>query len=294
MFRPGVEAVIGSRLEVGVPVVIEGDFLLPEWANTASFAGEPNDGRVRAVFVSEDDEAQLLANFLAREGDLQQQRAHASSAVDRWLRSECARVGVPTVAARPWATAVDRTLAAVAAMATEDARGEPDGVVITGVYGAGKSSLAAEIAETLERRGIAYGALDLDWLMWFAVPRLEQRAANQVYLANVAAVVANYRRAGVRHLVLAGAVRDEHDLAALRARRREWTCGWCGWRSVATRSCAACAPTRRVGGPTTCRSLSSGWRTRSASASTTSPSPTTDRSTGSPNASSTGSAGRRD
>jgi hypothetical protein len=36
-----------------------------------------------------------------------------------------------------------------------------DGVVIAGVYGTGKSSVAAEIAETLERRGAPYGALDL-------------------------------------------------------------------------------------------------------------------------------------
>jgi Mrp family chromosome partitioning ATPase len=41
-----------------------------------------------------------------------------------------------------------------------------DGVLITGVYGTGKSSVAAEIAETLERRGVPYGALDLDWLGW--------------------------------------------------------------------------------------------------------------------------------
>jgi hypothetical protein len=101
---------------------------------------------------------------------------------------------------------------------TDGARGgEPDGVLITGVYGAGNSSLAAEIAETLERRGVAYGALDLDWLMWFAVPAMADDAAHDVYLANVAAVVANYRAVGVRHLVLAGAVRDGRELKALRA-----------------------------------------------------------------------------
>jgi cytidylate kinase len=38
------------------------------------------------------------------------------------------------------------------------ATGEVDGVLITGVYGTGKSSTAAEIAETLERRGVSYGS----------------------------------------------------------------------------------------------------------------------------------------
>ena len=111
VFRPGVEAVIGERLEVGLPVIVEGDFLLPAWAQAPTFAGRPNDGRVRALFVTEDDEEQLLANYFLREDELQPQRAHASWAVDRWLRDECARVGVPTIEARPWETTVERARA---------------------------------------------------------------------------------------------------------------------------------------------------------------------------------------
>jgi 2-phosphoglycerate kinase len=209
VFRPGIEAVIGARLELGVPVVVEGDFLLPQWVTAENFGGQPNEGRVRALFVTEDDEQQLLANFHEREREVQEVRAHASHVLDGWLRRECERWGVPTVAARPWDTVVERALALLS--------GALDAVVITGVYGAGKSSLAAEVAEALERRGVAYGALDLDWLMWFAVPALAERAADDVYLANVTAVVANYRAAGVRHLVLAGAVRDRAALDALRA-----------------------------------------------------------------------------
>jgi hypothetical protein len=48
--------------------------------------------------------------------------------------------------------------------------GEVEGVLITGVYGAGKSSVAEEIAHALEARGARFGAVDLDWLMWFGVP----------------------------------------------------------------------------------------------------------------------------
>lgn len=90
-----------------------------------------------------------------------------------------------------------------------------DGVLITGVYGTGKSSVAAEIADTLERRGVAYGALDLDWLTWFDVPGMDAAAARRVYLANVADVVRNYRTSGVRHVVFAGAVHDRDELRAL-------------------------------------------------------------------------------
>lgn len=90
-----------------------------------------------------------------------------------------------------------------------------DGVLITGVYGSGKSTLAAEIAETLERRDVSYAAFDLDWLAWFHVSELDSDALHEVYLSNVSAVVANVRAAGVRHLVLAVAVRDGHDVRAL-------------------------------------------------------------------------------
>ena len=90
-----------------------------------------------------------------------------------------------------------------------------DGLLVCGVYGTGKSSVAAEIAETLERRGVPYGALDLDWLAWFDVPGMDRHAARNVYLDNVASVVRNYRAIGVRHVVMAGSVRDRDEVRAL-------------------------------------------------------------------------------
>src|SRR5215469_3688613 len=42
----------------------------------------------------------------------------------------------------------------------------PEGVPITGVFGSGKSSVAAEIGYELEQRGELYALLDLDFLGW--------------------------------------------------------------------------------------------------------------------------------
>jgi gluconate kinase len=95
--------------------------------------------------------------------------------------------------------------------------GEAEGVLITGVYGAGKSTVAEEIADSLEARGARFGAVDLDWLMWFGVPGVEPEDLRRVYLANLAAVVANYRDAGVVRFVLAGAVRDREEVRELEA-----------------------------------------------------------------------------
>jgi hypothetical protein len=42
----------------------------------------------------------------------------------------------------------------------------PECVLITGAYGPGKSSVAAELAYLLEHRGELYALLDLDYLCW--------------------------------------------------------------------------------------------------------------------------------
>ena len=97
-------------------------------------------------------------------------------------------------------------------MASDDVRA----LLITGTYGSGKSTLAEELAEVLEERTMPHAAIDLDWLMWFDVPGQSDAAMDAVFPANLAAVVANYLTAGVRYLVLAGAVRSQADLAEIR------------------------------------------------------------------------------
>ena len=90
-----------------------------------------------------------------------------------------------------------------------------EAVLITGVFGAGKSSAAEEIAAILEKGGTPYAVLDLDWLAWLGP---EDEAMHQrVLLENLAAVVENYLALGVQLFVLAYAVRDAAQLQALKA-----------------------------------------------------------------------------
>lgn len=91
-----------------------------------------------------------------------------------------------------------------------------DGVLITGVYGSGKSSVAAEIAFMLERRGEPYALLDLDYLGWGGVPGSGRASEVALMAANLAAVAANYRQAEVRRFVLAYFLRDPGELDAVR------------------------------------------------------------------------------
>ena len=90
---------------------------------------------------------------------------------------------------------------------------EPQAVIVTGVYGVGKTTVVEEMAEQLEDTGLTFGAIDLDWLWWFNVPSLDDHAVDGIGLANLAAVASNYLGAGVSHLMLAGAIGDNTDLA---------------------------------------------------------------------------------
>jgi hypothetical protein len=88
-----------------------------------------------------------------------------------------------------------------------------EGVLITGVYGSGKSSVAAEIAHLLEQRRRPYALLDLDHLAWGGS---DDVAAYFLMLRNLAAVAGNYREAGVGTFVVAWFVRDHGALRAIR------------------------------------------------------------------------------
>jgi 2-phosphoglycerate kinase len=113
---PGLEAVIANHLETETPVMLEGDFIHPALAAQTTFSGQPNDGRVRAVFLYEPDEQQLVTNFSRREPDRGQQtkRAQVSWLYGQWLKHEAARYGLPILPARPWDTVFDRIIAAIA------------------------------------------------------------------------------------------------------------------------------------------------------------------------------------
>jgi shikimate kinase len=91
-------------------------------------------------------------------------------------------------------------------------------VLITGVYGAGKSTVAADIADILERRRVPYGAIDLDWIMWFDTGRDDMdELGSRVFRANLADVVRNYLDVGIERFVLAGAIETRADLDGLRS-----------------------------------------------------------------------------
>ena len=90
-----------------------------------------------------------------------------------------------------------------------------EGVLITGVYGTGKSTVAAEICYLLEQRRQPYALLDVDFLGW-GVASFDGAASNPFMLRNLAAVVTNYREGGISVFVLAYFVASQDELRDIR------------------------------------------------------------------------------
>jgi RimJ/RimL family protein N-acetyltransferase len=91
-----------------------------------------------------------------------------------------------------------------------------DAVLITGLFGTGKSSVAVEIADILDKRGRHYAVIDLDWLCWgFAGG--EDGAEHRMMLANLSPMIENYLAAGVRLFILARSLRTPGELDGLRS-----------------------------------------------------------------------------
>jgi len=102
---PGLQAVIKDRIEENIPMVMEGDFILPE------LAASLNNPRIKTIFLHEPLREQILQNYLSREGTHQPHRADISRSWGNWLKENCKRHNVPVVESRPWDNLMERVLA---------------------------------------------------------------------------------------------------------------------------------------------------------------------------------------
>jgi 2-phosphoglycerate kinase len=108
VMTPALQAVIDNHIESRQPIVLEGDFILPALA--AQYTEQ-----VRAVFIYEPDESQILANYLRREPESGPQsfRARVSWLKGEWLKREAERLGLAVLMSRPWDTLLSRLISVV-------------------------------------------------------------------------------------------------------------------------------------------------------------------------------------
>jgi len=106
-------------------LILEGDGILPEFVNDLALSDINGSAlmnvetKVRAVFIYEAEEAQLLGNFMARKWGFNQSASaeqrryvHSIWRFGQWMKAEAERYGLPVVPARPFTTLAQRILAA--------------------------------------------------------------------------------------------------------------------------------------------------------------------------------------
>ena len=112
---PALEVVIENHVDQRLPVVLEGDAILPALLARPPVRTCAAGGRVRAVFLVEPDETLLLANVLARGREHTWMTEAELRAVVRgrwlygqWLTDQARRAGVPVLEPRPRDTLAER------------------------------------------------------------------------------------------------------------------------------------------------------------------------------------------
>ncbi len=105
---PALREIALRHVEDRLPVIIEGDFLNPECLSTIL------GPEICAFYIREPDPAQIVRNYLEREGGTPQEyRAQISVSYGEHLAEVCPGYGIACVEARPWKTAWERAVSSV-------------------------------------------------------------------------------------------------------------------------------------------------------------------------------------
>jgi len=129
---PAVRVVIDSHVVTGVPMVIEGDGILPSLVNDPVVRPWVETGKVQFCCVAAGSVDELTENMLERgRGDHLHDRervvmhARANLAFNHWLVNAAEALGVPVVPSRPFDTLTDRIREAITAGTTPGGRPIP-------------------------------------------------------------------------------------------------------------------------------------------------------------------------
>lgn len=119
-----LDIVVESHIATGVPIIIEGDGILPDIA--ARIVGTFGECQVRAVFIVEHDADVLRANMLSRGRGIDPNAAHQRQADMRgvalfsdWIEREARRHNLPMLAPTPWQSLARRILSVTETQQTE-------------------------------------------------------------------------------------------------------------------------------------------------------------------------------
>lgn len=114
---PAVRVVIDSHVMTNVPLVLEGDGILPALLVDPVIWPHAEAGRVRFCTVTASGAGELLESMIQRgrgmdggEAAHHHRHAEANAAFGEWLAQESRRYDIPLVPSRPYASLPDRIL----------------------------------------------------------------------------------------------------------------------------------------------------------------------------------------
>ena len=88
-------------------------------------------------------------------------------------------------------------------------------LVVTGPVGVGKTSVASELSELLDRAGSPHAFVDMDSLRWCYPRPSGDRFRAKLALRNLAAIWPNFEAAGAKRLIVSEVVESRDDLDRL-------------------------------------------------------------------------------
>jgi len=96
--------IVERHIEDDVPVIIEGDYILPELVEPLL------SDNVKAFFVQEADKSQIMNNNQAREGWSNSVSADIYVYYNNWIRKSCEELMINTLESRPWNNVLTRAI----------------------------------------------------------------------------------------------------------------------------------------------------------------------------------------
>ncbi len=117
IMAPAIEIVVSNHLDNAGPIIIEGDGILPSVVERAEVQRGLAAGRLRALFLHEDDEAQLFRNYRgrirgpsARPDEELVPEARAKVLFSAWVVAEARARQLPVIRSRPFDDLAQRIL----------------------------------------------------------------------------------------------------------------------------------------------------------------------------------------
>ena len=112
---PALEVIIEHHVHMSLPIVIEGDGIVPSLLSRKPVVERSES--VRTVFLIEPEETETLGNMIARSRAISDRteeellhEAHAKWLHGQWVSWEAASHSLPIVHPRPWETLVERII----------------------------------------------------------------------------------------------------------------------------------------------------------------------------------------